>query len=159
MGDNYRTKMATGYLSGILKSVAISILITFIILLLASLLLCFTDFPESYTFPSAIASTILGVFFGSYAAAKGNPDKSLLSSLLTAFIYILICIIIGSILGGRISFTFNTLLFTVIALTTGVIGNILATRNKSRKSYNKGSSRLTDRFSKKGINKYKFTRN
>lgn len=159
VGDNYRTKVSTGYLSGILKAVGISMLITFIILLLASLLLCFTDFPENYTFPSAIASTILGVFSGSYIAAKTNPDKRLLSSLFTTFIYIIICFIIGCILGGKISFTLNTLLFAAIALTTGAIASILANRTKSHKNYNKGSSKLADRFSKKSTNKYKFNRN
>lgn len=153
MEENYRAKVSSGYFKSIIKSVAVAMVVTFIILLIAALLLCFTDFPEMYTLPSAIAATILGVFAGSTMAAKNNPDKSLVTSLLTAFIYALLSYIIGSILDGRISFTLNTALFGVIALITGAISSILATRSKNPKTYNKGSASLFDKFKKK--NNYK----
>lgn len=70
MEENYRDKVSSGYFTGILKSVAISLTVTFIILIITALFLCFTDFPEIYTFPSAIAATVLGVFAGSSLAAK-----------------------------------------------------------------------------------------
>lgn len=157
MEENYRARISSGFLKSILKSVAAALAVTFMILLIAALLLCFTDFPEMYTLPSAIAATILGVFAGSTMAARKNPDNSLASSLLTAFIYSLISYIIGSILEGRVSFTLNTALFGAIALITGAISNILAKRTKSSKTYNKTSSGMFDRFNKSNLNKgYRF---
>ncbi len=149
MEENYRARVSSGYLKSIIKSVVVALIVTFIILLIAALLLCFTDFPEMYTLPSAIAATILGVFAGSTMAAKNNPDKSLVMSLLTAFIYSLFSYIIGSILEGRLSFTLNTVLFGAIALITGAIASILATRSKNPKTYNKGSTGLFNQFKKK----------
>lgn len=136
--EHYGTKkVSTNYFIDLLKTVAVSLIITFIILFAAALVLCFTDFPEKYTLPSAIAATILGVFAGSSMAAKKNTDRSLLSSLLTAFIYALLAYIIGCILQGKISFTLNTALFGAIAIITGAIACILATRSKGTKKYNK----------------------
>lgn len=155
MEENYRTKVSSGYLKGILKAVAVSLMVTFIILLLAALLLCFTDFPEMYTLPSAIAATVLGVFLGSTMAAKNNPGNSLVSSLLTAFIYAVLSYIIGCILEGRVSFSSNTALFGVIALITGAIANILA--NRSPKNYKSSSPKFMDKLNKRGSSKgYRF---
>jgi len=155
--ENYRAGISPGFLKNILKSVVAALAVTFIILLIAALLLCFTDFPEKYTMPSAIAATILGVFAGSTMAARNNPDNSLASSLLTAFIYSLISYIIGSILEGRVSLTLNTALFLAIALITGAIANILAKRTKSSKPYNKTPSGIFDKFNKGSFNKgYRF---
>jgi putative membrane protein (TIGR04086 family) len=137
---------------GLIKNVAVSLVVTFIVLLAAALLLCFTDFPEKYTLPSAIAATILGVFAGSTMAAKKNLGNSLVSSLLTALIYSVLAYIIGCILQGEVTFTLNTALFLVISLITGAIASILANRPKNPKKYGSGSS-VFDRLKKKGTNK------
>lgn len=157
MEENIRSRISPGFFKTILKSVLAALTVTLIILLVAALLLCFADFPEKYAMPSAIAATILGVFAGSTMAARKNPEKSLSSSLLTAFIYSLISYIIGSIIDGRVSFSLNTVLFTAAALITGAIANILAKRSKSPKTYNKSSSGMFDKFNKSSLNKgYRF---
>lgn len=157
MEDNFRAKVPTSYLIDLIKNVALSLVITLLILLIAALVLCFTDFPEKYTLPSAIAGTILGVFAGSSLAAKKNPGKSLISGLLTAFIYTVAAYIIGCILQGKVSFTINTALFGAISLLTGAIASILATQKKNTKKYNSGSSGLIDRLkSKNSSKKYSF---
>ena len=150
MEENYRTKVSSGYFTGILKAVAVSLIVTFIILLLAALLLCFTDFPEMYTLPSAIAATVVGVFAGSSMAAKSNPEKGLLSSLLTAFLYAVFSYIIGCILEGKVCFTLNTALFGAIALITGAIAYILANRDKRPKNYKPSSPKFMDKLKKRG---------
>ncbi|MCX7773571.1 MAG: TIGR04086 family membrane protein [Clostridia bacterium] len=155
MEDNFRPSQTShGYLMDIIKSVAVALIITFVILLAASLLLCFTDFPEKYTLPSAIAGTVLGVFFGSTMAAKKNPLKHIVSGILTAFVYAVIAFIIGCILQGKVSFTMNTALFGVIALLTGAIASILANRQKSTRKFGKGTSSLADRFKRGSTKSY-----
>ncbi|NLM75559.1 MAG: TIGR04086 family membrane protein [Clostridiaceae bacterium] len=158
MQDNYRSgKVSANYFAELLKTVALSLIVTFIVLLAAAFLLCFTDFPEKYTLPSAIAGTLLGVFTGSSMASRKNPDKSLVSSLLTAFIYAVFAFVAGSILQGKVTFTLNTLLFFAISLITGAIANILSNRKKrpSRK-YSTGMS-AADRLKKKrGAKSYTF---
>ncbi|HHU91152.1 MAG TPA: TIGR04086 family membrane protein [Clostridiaceae bacterium] len=149
MEENYKNIVSSGYFKGILKAVAVSLTVTLIILLVTALLLCFTDFPEMYTFPSAIAATVLGVFSGSSVAAKKNRSNSLLSAMLTAFIYAFISFVIGSILERRVSFTLNTALFVVIALLTGAIASILSNRVKGAKNYNKSSSGILERINRK----------
>lgn len=149
MEENYRNKVSSGYFKGILKAVAVSLAVTLIILLITALLLCFTDFPEIYTFPSAIAAAVLGVFSGSSMAAKKNTSNSLLSALLTAFLYIFISFTIGSILERRIGFTLNTVLFGAIALLTGAIASVLANRTKNIKKYKSASPGLFDSIKRK----------
>ena len=46
MEENYCARISSGFLKSILKSVAAALAVTFMILLIAALLLCFTDFPE-----------------------------------------------------------------------------------------------------------------
>jgi putative membrane protein (TIGR04086 family) len=156
MEDNYRnSRTSSNYFLDLLKTVAVSLIITFIILLIAALLICFTDFPEKYTMPSAIAGTILGVFAGSNMAARKNPEKSLTSGILTAFVYTVLAYIIGCIIQAKITFTLNTLLFLLISVITGIIASILATRAKSRKKYdalgdNFGKKRKSYNFGKSG---------
>ena len=149
MEENYKNIVSSGYFKGILKAVAVSMTVTFVILLITALLLCFTDFPEMYTFPSAIAATVLGVFFGSSIAAKKNPSNSLISAMITAFLYALISFIIGSIIERRIGFSLNTALFGAIALLTGAIAGILSNRTKIKKNYNNSSPGLFDKIKKK----------
>lgn len=149
MEVNYHSaKTSANYFLELLKTVAVSLIITFIILLAAALFLCFTDFPEKYTLPSAMAGTIIGVFAGSSIAARKNPEKSLISSLLTALIYAVLSFIIGSILQGKVTFSTNTALFFAIALITGGIANIIATHKKRPKKYT-SSSPAVDRLKKK----------
>lgn len=160
MEEKYQnSKISTSYLLDLIKNVALSLIVTFIILMLAALLLCFTDFPEQYTLPSAIAATILGVFAGSTMAAKKYPERSLISSLLTAFIYSVISYMAGCLIQGHFAITLNTALFLAIALITGAIASILANRKKSTPKYGGGTSHLADRFKKKKTSKpYSFNR-
>jgi len=153
--ENYNTNVSSGYFKGILKAVLVSLTVTLIIMFLTALLLCFTDFPEVYTFPSAIAATVLGVFSGSSIAAKKNRPNSLLSALLTAFLYVVISFIIGSILEKRVMFSLNTALFAVIALLTAAIASILANRTKTPKNYNKSSSSVFDKIRKRSGGGYR----
>jgi len=155
MQDDYRSgKVSANYLTELLKTVALSLIVTFIVLLASAFLLCFTDFPEKYTLPAAIAGTVLGVFAGSSLASRKNPDNSLVSSLLTAFVYALFSFVIGSILQGKVTFSLNTLLFFAIALITGAIANIISTRRKRHPRYSSGMS-AAERFKKKrGVKSY-----
>lgn len=153
----YSTNASTrDYLKSLLKSVAVSFILTFAILVIAALLLCFTDFPEKYTLPSAIAATILGVLAGSYQAAGRNQDKRILSALILAVIYAIIAYIVGCLIQGKFMISGNTALFTAIVLATAAIGGILAGRTSKPKSkYKGGSNILTDRLKKSGSS-YKF---
>lgn len=149
MDDKFKSNsVPTNYFKDLIKTVAFSLIITFIILLASALLLCFTDFPEKYALPSAIAATIVGVFSGCSMAARKNPFNRWVSSLLTAFIYSVVAYIISCIVGGKIRFTKNTALFLAIALITGAIACILSSREKRPGKFGTGSSNL-DRFKKK----------
>jgi putative membrane protein (TIGR04086 family) len=157
--EKYQGQFSTSYLVDLLKTVVLSLVVTFVILLLAALLLCFTDFPEQYTLPSAIAATIVGVFAGSSMAARKYPEKSLVSSLISAFVYAVIAYIVGCLMQGKFVFTLNTALFLAIALITGAIASILANRKKSAPKYGSGTSNLADKLRKKKTTKsYSFNR-
>lgn len=144
------------YLKSLIKSVAVSFILTFVILVIAALLLCFTDFPEKYTMPSAIAATVLGVLAGSYNAARKNQDKRILSALMLGLVYSLLAYLIGCLIQGKLMISNNTALFTAIVLATAAIGGILAGRTgKTKSKYKGGSNIFMDRF-KKNTAGYKF---
>jgi putative membrane protein (TIGR04086 family) len=151
-------KNSSNYLISIIKTVAISLIITFIILLGASLLLCFTDFPDKYTLPAAIVGTILGVFTGAAIASGKNPEKPMVSALLTAFLYSVLSFVTGCILEGRVKFTLNTLLFTIIALLTGAIASILVSSNKKSNKYGRKPLKLPSIKKKPGTKNYSFSK-
>ncbi|HOQ76397.1 MAG TPA: TIGR04086 family membrane protein [Thermoclostridium sp.] len=140
---------ARQFLKNLLKCVAVSLILTFVILVIAAILLCFTDFPEKYTLPSAIAATVLGVLAGSYKFAGWNPDKRIISALILALIYAVLAYIVGCLVQGKVMISGNTALFTAIVLATGAIGGILAGRPaKPAGKYKGGSGILPNRFKK-----------
>lgn len=144
------------YVKSLIKSVAVSFILTFVILVIAALLLCFTDFPEKYTLPSAIAATVLGVLAGSYGAARKNPDRRILSALILGLFYSVLAYFIGCVIQGKLMISSNTALFTAIVLATAAIGGILAGRTgKTKNKYKGGSNIFTDRFKKNAVG-YKF---
>jgi len=153
---SYTSNSNTGdYFKSLLKCDAVSFILTFAILVIAALLLCFTDFPEKYTLPSAIAATVLGVLAGSYKAARRNQDRRILSALILAVIYAIMAYFIGCLVQGKIMISSNTALFAAIVLITAAIGGILAGRTKKPTSkYKGGSGMLPQRF-KKGSTGYK----
>ncbi len=155
-GFSLKKASGGGYGISLLKSVAMALIVTFAILIVSALLLCFTDFPEKYTLPSAIAATVLGVLAGSYKAAGSNPEKAFVSGLLTALLYSLLAYLVGSILMGKMDFNFNTVLFSAIALATGGVGSYLAGRTGGKpRKYSGGSAKFQNLIKGKGYNKYK----
>ena len=152
--DNYNnTKVNASYFMDLIKAVAVSLIVTLAILMISAMLLCFTDFPEQYTLPSAIAATIIGVFSGSTMAAKKNPNNKLAFSLLTAFSYSLLSYLVGCISQGKFIFTLNTALFLAISLLTAAVASVLANKQRSTKKYNTHPTSLADRFKKKTATK------
>jgi len=145
------------YLKSLIKSVAVSFILTFVILVIAALLLCFTDFPEKYTLPSAIAATVLGVLAGSYGAARKNQDRRILSALILGLFYSILAYLIGCLIQGKLMISSNTGLFTAIVMATAAIGGILAGRPvKPKSKYKGGSNIFSDRFKKSATSSYKF---
>lgn len=139
------------YLIDLLKSVAIAFILTFAILVVAALFLCFTDFPEKYTLPSAIAATVLGVLAGSYRAARKNQDKRISSALMLAVAYILLAYLIGCLIQGKFMISSNTGIFAAIVIITAAIGGILAGRTgKGAGKYRGGSGIMPNRFKRGG---------
>jgi hypothetical protein len=146
---------ARQYLNSLVKSVAVAFILTFVILVIAALLLCFTDFPEKYTLASAIAATVLGVLAGSYKVARRNPDRRIISALLLALAYAVLAYLIGCLIKGKIMIGSNTAIFTAIVIITAAIGGILAGRaGKPTSKYKGGSGVLPNKF-KKGGSGYK----
>ncbi|NLW02775.1 MAG: TIGR04086 family membrane protein [Clostridiaceae bacterium] len=142
---------ARQFLKSLLRCVAVSFILTFVILVIAAVLLCFTDFPEKYTLPSAIAATVLGVLAGSSKFAGRNPEKRIISALILAVIYAVLAYLTGCLIQGKVMISGNTALFTAIVLVTGAIGGILAGRaGKPAGKYKGGSGMLSRRFKKGG---------
>ena len=149
-----------GYFKNILKSIAMAFAVTFIILVIAAIFLCFLDFPEKYTLPSVIIATVLGVLSGSYRSARQNEDRRMISAILTAIIYMILAYIIGCLVQGKVMISSNTALFAAIVLLTGGIASILAGRTgKSQNRFKGGSNLLSEKFKKGGLKSYKFGKN
>lgn len=152
-----KSNRSGSFLKGLLKSTALALLVTFVMLVLAALLLCFTDFPENYTYPAAIAATVIGILAGSFQAARKNPSNKLFASMVTALVYTVIAYIIGSIVQGQFCLNIRTLIYLAVALLTGAIGSMLASRAREDTKKYKGSSYIADKFNSKTTKKsYKF---
>ena len=144
---------AKQFFKSLLKCVALSFILTFVILVIAAVLLCFADFPEKYTLPSAIAATVLGVLAGSFRYAGKNPDRRIISALALAMIYAVLAYLIGCLIQGKIMISGNTALFTAIVLATGAVGGILSGRTGRPAGKFKGGSGILPRRFKKSVYK------
>lgn len=107
------------------KSLILSILLTFIALLLLSAVLNFTDVSENIISPSIIVISSVCIMIGSFIVSKKIKEKGILNGAILGILYMFILYIISSIANGSFALNVSSLAMIGIGIIAGIFGGIL----------------------------------
>jgi putative membrane protein (TIGR04086 family) len=109
----------------ILKGITISYIVTIPTFMIFALILTNTDFPEKFTSPVVIITTIISVLIAGSTATKGLKNKGWLNGSVVGFIYMFILYILSSIIFKTFVIDKYVITMTIIGVLTGAIGGII----------------------------------
>ena len=107
------------------KSLILSILLTFIALLLLSAVLNFTDVSENIISPSIIVISSVCIMIGSFIVSKKIKEKGILNGAILGILYMFVLYIISSIANGSFALNVSSLAMIGIGVIAGIFGGIL----------------------------------
>ena len=107
------------------KSLILSILLTFIALLLLSAVLNFTDVSENIISPSIIVISSVCIMIGSFIVSKKIKEKGILNGAILGILYMFVLYIISSIANGSVALNVSSMAMIGIGIIAGIFGGIL----------------------------------
>ena len=117
-------RIARGF-PAILKTVALSFLMTLVFMGILALLICFTPLPEESVTPCVYVLNYISVFLaGLFSAAKGKR-RGFLTGALAGGLYMMLLYLLGFVLFGGVEFTRGTLMQIIYCILTGMAGGIV----------------------------------
>ncbi len=114
----------------IIIGVGISLLASFIFLLLYATILSFTDVSESTIAPVIITITGISILVGSIISSRKINKNGIINGGLVGLIYILIIYFISSLLNGNFAINLQSIIMIVVAIICGIIGGIIGVNRK-----------------------------
>lgn len=118
----------------VLKSVILGVVVTFLIMLILSLLMLWLDFGDTLSVPFATVSVAAGSLAAAFYAARKNGSKGYLIGLLVGIITFLLVTIISLVVSGGV-LSSNTLFRFIIIVISSFIGGILGINIRREKKY------------------------
>ena len=112
--------------TSILKGVAISLITTFILLVIFSAILTFTNVQENAIVPVVIVITGVSLLIGSTIGNRKIRKNGLINGALVGFIYILILYLISSILNGNFLLNMKSIIMIIVSIIFGILGGVIA---------------------------------
>ena len=113
-----------------LKAVAISYIISLVLLFAAALIATYSAFSDTAIRISANIVTALGTLIAGFMSGRHFSGKGLLFGAGTGIIYTLLLCIIGNILSGSINIGSSVLTALLIGILCGCIGGIAGINTK-----------------------------
>lgn len=114
----------------ILKGIGISYILTFVLLLLFSIVLTYTDIGENTISPVIIVITIISILIGSSIASSQIKRKGIINGGMIGFIYIFIIYIFSSIIQVGFGFNIYSIIMIILSIIAGMIGGIVGVNLK-----------------------------
>lgn len=109
----------------IIKGSIFAIIISFILLLIFAMLLCYTNLSENTIKPVVLVITGTSILIGSMISTRKIRKNGLLNGSLVGFIYIIILYLVSSLFLAGFSLTFNSFIMLLVGIVTGIIGGII----------------------------------
>ncbi len=106
-------------------NIAISFLITFLLLCLSAAIFAYTNINDIHMQSFVLGIIVLSVLVGSFLLTIKLKKKGLLYGLLYGFIYFILVYIISCISNGFIIFNNIALLYLILSAVSGIIGGII----------------------------------
>lgn len=120
--NNYIIRMSIG--------IAISIVLTLILLFVFSIILAYTNTSEATIVPVIIGITGISILSGSSIATSKIKKKGIINGMIIGGVYILILYLISSILSAQFGLNMYSIIMMIIGIIAGAIGGIVGVNLK-----------------------------
>lgn len=114
----------------ILKGVEISLISTFIMLIIFSIILTYTNIQESVINPVIMIITAISILIGSSLGNTKIRKNGMVNGGLIGGIYIIIIYLISSILNWKFSLNIQSIIMIITAVVFGILGGIIGVNKK-----------------------------
>lgn len=117
-------------INNIAKGVGISLLTTFILLLIFATMLTYTEISETIINPIIIVITAISILIGSSIGNLKIKKNGLVNGALIGDIYIFTIYLISSILNWKFGLEIQSIIMIVIGMIFGILGGIIGVNKK-----------------------------
>lgn len=109
-------------MKSIIKCALLSLIVTFVFILILACLSYFTDISESVITIGVYAAMALGVILGSVAVSRGAEHKVLIHAIILCVIYAVILVCVSLIINGGIQLNLHTAVVIAGIFMAGLLG-------------------------------------
>lgn len=114
----------------IFKGTGISLLITFIMLIIFSIILTYTNVSENTITPVILIVTAISILIGSSIGNIKLQKNGILNGALVGGAYILILYLISSLLNWKFSLNIQSIIMIIVGIIFGIFGGIVGVNKK-----------------------------
>ena len=114
----------------IFKGTGISLLVTFILLIIFSAILTYTNISESTITPVILIITAISILIGSSIGNMNAQKNGILNGALVGGSYILILYFISSLLNWKFSLNLQSIIMIIVGIVFGILGGIVGVNRK-----------------------------
>ena len=114
----------------IFKGTGISLLVTFILLIIFSAILTYTNISENTITPVILIITAISILIGSSIGNMNAQKNGILNGALVGGTYILILYFISSLLNWKFSLNLQSIIMVIVGIVFGILGGIVGVKQK-----------------------------
>ncbi len=114
----------------LVKGVGIALIITFISLIIFSILLTYTNINEACVEPVIVVTTGISILLGSIIGNVKIRKNGILNGGLVGIIYLLILYIISSLLNWNFSLSLQSIIMIMSGCICGILGGVIGVNKK-----------------------------
>ncbi len=114
----------------IAKGIGIALISTFILLIIFSILLTYTNISEKVITPVILVVTAISILIGSSIGNIKIKKNGIINGALVGGTYILILYLISSLLNWNFSLNVQSIIMIVVGIIFGILGGIVGVNKK-----------------------------
>ena len=119
-------------LINILKGLGIAFIITFVFLLILSIVLTYTNVSENIINPTIIIITALSILIGSSISNIKITNNGLINVGILGGVYIVLLYLFSSIFSMQFSLTMQSIIMIITGIVFGILGGIIGVNISSK---------------------------
>ena len=112
------------------KGTGISLLVTFILLIIFSAILTYTNISENTITPVILIITAISILIGSSIGNMNAQKNGILNGALVGGSYVLILYFISSLLNWKFSLNLQSIIMIIVGIVFGILGGIVGVNRK-----------------------------
>lgn len=116
----------------ILKGLGIAFIITFVFLLILSIVLTYTNVSENIINPTIIIITALSILIGSSISNIKIKKNGLINGGIIGGVYIVLLYLFSSVFSMQFSLTIQSIIMIITGIVFGILGGIIGVNISSK---------------------------